>query len=85
MIEVLTRSFSLGQRAIEMKVPEAMATEVIKRLRERGIEPKTQRAGGSEISIRVEKTQLSKEIHIFSPSIRAWQEKLGLTRFLPHP
>ncbi len=50
----LARSFSPRQEAFEIKVPEAIAAEIKERLREIGIEARTQNAGGSEIRIRVE-------------------------------
>ena len=53
-VEILTRSFSPRQKAIEITVPKAIAAEIKERLREIGIEAKTQNAGGSEIKIRVE-------------------------------
>lgn len=53
-VENLSKPFSPGQRAFEIKVHESIVSEVVRRLRKLGIEPKIQKAIGREVKVRVE-------------------------------
>ncbi len=53
-VKDLSKDFSPGQRAFEIKVHESIVPELVRRLGERGIKPKIQQAVGQEVKVRVE-------------------------------
>ena len=54
IIEIFTSPFSPGQRSINFPVPKEIVHEVLKGIRERGIEPTTRTTRDSKIIVRVE-------------------------------